>query len=62
MFGTPWHEESEVVMQPLLVGAFAVGSSYHKIARILQQSAVKRGIRYVGKTHIVVQVRRAAAI
>ncbi len=56
-----------VVVQPLLVGAFVVRITKHKIIRILQQSAVSgiEGVSMLGKqlrgekTHIVVQVRRA---
>ncbi len=40
MVSTPGRKTREVVVQPLLVGVFAVRITTHKIIRILQQSAV----------------------
>ncbi len=67
MISTPSRNMSEVVVQPLLVGAFVVRITKHKIIRVLQQSAStgSDGVSLQGKykrgknTHIIVQVRRA---
>ncbi len=67
MISTP----REVVVQPLLVGTFAVRITKRKSIRILQHSAVTcqyamkietRENDSLQNTHIVVQVRRAPTI